>query len=89
MNYVVKYKLYFHTYNTEIEARLIVPNGLSYFDGEMNKTVHHELEAVEYVRAIHKLGRVEELFEVPQSIWDSEWGEIGATSLTVLRCWIG
>ena len=37
----------------------------------------------------HKLGEIDKLFKVPQEIYDSEYGELGATSLKILRCWIG
>ena len=89
MQYIVKYKLYFHTFNKEIEDTVSVENGLSYFDGEMNASVYNERDAVHYVKSMHKQGEIEKLFQVPQEIYDSEWGEVGATSLKVLRCWIG
>ena len=89
MQYVVKYKLFFHTFNKEIENTIKVDNGLSYFNGEMNCSVYNERDAVEYVKATHKLGEIEKLFKVPQEIYDSEYGEVGATSLEILRCWIG
>ena len=44
---------------------------------------------VDYVKAIHKLGEIDKLFKIPQEIYDSEYGEVGATSLKILRCWIG
>ena len=47
------------------------------------------IDAVEYVKATHKLGEIEKLFKVPQEIYDSEYGEPGATSLKILRCYIG
>ena len=89
MQYIVKYKLYFHTFNKEIEDTVSVENGLSYFDGEMNASVYNERDAVHYVKSMHKQGEIEKLFQVPHEIYDSEWGEVGATSLKVLRCWIG
>ena len=89
MQYVVKYKLFFHTFNKEIEDIIKVDNGLSYFNGEMNCSVYNERDAVDYVKATHKLGEIEKLFKVPQEIYDSEYGEPGATSLKILRCWIG
>ncbi len=45
-----------------------------------------QADAVEYVKAIHKLGEIEKLFKVPQEVYDSEYGEVGATSLKILRC---
>ena len=89
MHYVVKYKLWFHTFNKEVEDTVKVDNGLSFFDSEKNCTVYNERDAVHYVKSMHKQGEVEKLFQVPQEIYDSEWGEVGATSLTVLRCYIG
>ena len=89
MQYIVKYKLFFHTFNKEIEDTLAVDNGLSFFDGERNCNVYNERDAVHYVKSMHKQGEIEKLFQVPQEIYDSEYGEVGATSLKVLRCWIG
>ena len=89
MHYVVKYKLFFHTFNKTIEDTIKVNNGLSYFNGERNCSVYNESGAVEYVKASHKQGEIERLFRVPQEIYDSEYGEVGATTLKILRCWIG
>ena len=89
MQYVVKYKLFFHSFNKEIEATFKVDNGLSYFNGEKNCSVYNEADAVDFVIAIHKLGEIDKLFKVPQEIYDSEYGEVGTTSLKILRCWIG
>jgi hypothetical protein len=55
----------------------------------MNCTVNSEPDAVAYVKNLHKTEGAEKLFKVPQSIYDSEYGEVGATSLTILRCWVG
>ena len=88
MQYVVKYKLFFHTFNKGIEDTIKVDNGLSYFSGEKNCSVYNEADAVDYVKAIHKLGVIDKLFKVPQEICDSEYEKIGATSLKILRCWI-
>ena len=88
MQYVVKYKLLFHTFNKKIEDTIKVDNGLSYFNGERNCSVYNETDAVDYVKATHKLGEIEKLFKVPQEIYDSEYGEVGATSLKILRCWV-
>ena len=89
MQYLVKYKLFFHTFNKEIEDTIKVDNGLSYFNGERNCSVYKVADAVAYVKTIHKLGEIEKLFNVPQEIYDSEYGEVGTTSLKILRCWIG
>ena len=89
MQYVVKYKLFFHTFNKEIEDTIKVDNGLSYFNGERKCNVYNEADVVDYVKAIHKLGDIEKLFKVPQEIYNSEYGEVGASSLEILRCWIG
>ena len=35
MQYIVTYKLYIHIFNKEIEDKIAVDNGLSFFDGEM------------------------------------------------------
>ena len=89
MQYLVKYKLFFHTFNKEIEDTIKVDNGFSYFNAERNCSVYNEADAVAYVKAILKLGKIEKLFKVPQEIYDSEYGEVGATSLKILRSWIG
>ena len=89
MHYVVRYKLYLHSWNKEIEDTVSVENGLSYFDGEMNKSVYNESGAVEYVKSMHKLKEIEKFARIPEEIYSSEIGEIGATSLKILRCWIG
>ncbi len=89
MQYVVKYKIIFHTFNKEIEDTIKVDNGLCYFNGERNCSVYNEADAVEYLKAKHKLEEIENLFKVPQEINDSEYGELGATSLKILRYWKG
>ena len=89
MNYVVRYKLYLHSWNKEIEDTVSVENGLSYFDGEMNKSIYNERDAVHYVKSMHKLKEIEKFASIPEEIYSSEVGEIGATSLKILRCWIG
>ncbi len=88
MQYVVKYKLFFHTFNKEIEDSIKVDNGLSYFNGEIKCSVYNETDAVDYVKTVHQLGEIDKLFKVPQEIYDSEYGEVGATSLKILNCWI-
>ena len=88
MHYLVKYKLFFHTFNKEIEDTIKVYNGLSYFNGEKNCSVYNEAEAVCYVKTTHKLEEIDKLFKVPQEIYDSEYGKVGATSLIILNCCI-
>ena len=55
----------------------------------MNRSVYSEKDACDYVRSTHKAGDIEKLFKIPQEIYDSEYGQPGATSLKILRCWIG
>ena len=55
----------------------------------MNCEVNSERDAVAYIKNLHKVEGAEKLFNVPQEIYDSEYGEIGASSLTVLRCYVG
>ena len=88
MQYVVKYKLVFHTFKKEIEEKIIIDNGFSSFNAERNCSVYNEADAVEYVKAVHKLGEIVKLFKVPQKIYDSEYGKVGVTTLKILRCWI-
>ena len=45
MQYIVKYKLFFHTFNKEIEDTIKVDNGLSYFNGEKNCNAYYEADA--------------------------------------------
>ena len=80
MQYIVKYKLFFHTFNIQVEGKIKVNNGFSYFNVEINFRVYNVTDAVEYVRATHKIGEEEKLFKVPQEIYDSEYVEVGATS---------
>ena len=89
MHYNVKYKLFFHIFNKEIENTIKIDNGITYFNGEINCSVYNEADAVLYVKTTHKLGKIEKLFKVPQEIYDSEYGEIGTTSLKILKCWVG
>ena len=89
MQYVVKYKLFFHTFKKEIESTIKVDNGLSYFNGERNCSVYNEIYAADYVKAIHKLREIDKLFKIPKEIYDNEYGEVGAISLKIIRCCIG
>ena len=71
-----------------MEEKLEITNGTKFFDGEMNRSVYSEKDACDYVRNTHKVGDIEKLFKVPQEIYDSEYEEVGATSLKILKCWI-
>ena len=68
MHYVVKYKLFFHTFNKETEAKIKVESGLSYFDGERNRKVYQQADAVDYVKATHKHEDIEKLFKVEEDV---------------------
>ena len=87
-DYKVKYQLFFHTFNKTVEEKLEIANGTNFFDGEMNRSVYSEKDACDYVRSTHKSGDIEKLFNVPQEIFDSEYGEVRATTLKILRCWV-
>ncbi len=89
-NYIVKYQLHLHTFNKTEEEKISVERGTRYFNRElgMNCTVNHELDAVAYVKHLHKTEGAEKLFKFPQEVHDNSEG-IGATSLTILRCWVG
>ena len=89
MQYLVKYKLFFHTFNKTVEEKLEIANVTEFFDREMNRFVYSEKDACDYVRNTHKVGDIKQLFKIPQEIYDSEYGKVGATSLKILRCWIG
>ena len=86
MRYVFKNKLFFHSFNKEIKDTIKVDNGLSYFNGERKCSVYNEADAVDYVKAIFKLNDIEKLFKVPQKVYYTELGKLGATSLKILRC---
>ena len=86
---MVNYKLFFHAFYKEIEGTIEVDSGLSYLNGERNCSAYNEANVIDYVKATHRLGDIEKLFKVPQEIYDSEYGELGATTLRILRCWIG
>ena len=75
MQYVIEYKLFFHTFNKEIEDTIKLDNGLSNFNVERNCSVYNEADAVEFIKGTHKLGEIEKLFKVPLAIYDSEYGE--------------
>ena len=89
MHHNVKYKIFFYTFNKETEDTIKVDNRLSYFNGEINCSVYNEANAVLYVKAIHKLGKIEKLYKVPQEIYNSEYGDVEATSPKIIRCWTG
>ena len=72
-----------------MEEKLEIADGNNFFDGEMNSSVYSEKDVWDYIRSTHKEGDIEQLFKVPQEIYDSEYREFGATSLKILRCWIG
>ncbi|MDA9558601.1 hypothetical protein N9R86_01560 [Alphaproteobacteria bacterium] len=82
----MKYKLFFHTFNKETEDSIKVGSGLSYFDGERNRKVYQQADAIDYVKATHKHGDIEKLFKVPQDIYDSEYGDVGATTFKKIYC---
>ena len=88
-NYNVKYKLHFHTFNKILEEKIKIKGGTTFFFEGRNRIVLKEKDAVDYVRATHKNGDVEKLFKVPEEVYSSEYGEVGATSLTILSCWLG
>ena len=88
MLFKVNYKLFFHTFNIEIEGSVKVPQGISYFNGERNCIVNNDYYAVDYVKVSHKQGLIKKLFKIPQEIYDSEHGEVGATSIKILGCCI-
>ena len=85
----VKYQMHFHTFNKTVEEKLEITNGTSFFDGERNRSVFSEKDACDYVKSTHKAGDVQKLFKVPQEVYDSEHKHMGATSLKILRCWVG
>jgi hypothetical protein len=88
-NYIVKYQINLHTYNKTEEEKISVERGLRYFNeiDAMNYTVNSEPDAVAYVKNLYKTEGAEKLFTVPQEVYDNAEG-IGATSLTILRCWV-
>ena len=79
-DYKVKYQLHFHTFNKTVKEKLEIANGTNFFDGEMNRNVYSEKDAVDYVRTLHKDGEIRKLYEVPEELYSSEWGDTGATS---------
>ena len=88
-NYNVKYKLHFHTFNKIVEEKLKIKYGTNFFYEGRNRAVYNEKDAVDFVKATHKNGEVDKLFKIPEEIYSSEYGEVGATSLTILSCWLG
>ena len=43
MQYVVKYKLFFHNFNMEVYGPVLIENGLAFFYGEQNSNVYNEI----------------------------------------------
>ncbi len=86
-DYNVKYKLHLHKFNKRVEEKIKIKNGSTFFYEGRNRTVYNEKDAVDYVRAIHKNGEVEKLFNFFEETSSSEDGEVGASSLTILSCW--
>ena len=70
-----------------MEEKLKIANSTNFFDREVNRSVYSEKDACDYIGSTHKAGDIEHLFKVPQEIYDSEYGEVGATTLKILRCW--
>ena len=70
MQYVLKYKLFFHTFNKKIKETIKVDKGLSYFNEEINRRVCYETDAIDYFIAMHKLVEIEKLLKVPQKTYD-------------------
>ncbi|MEC8100349.1 MAG: hypothetical protein VX089_03945 [Pseudomonadota bacterium] len=89
MQYIVRYKLFFHTFNKKIEGTIKKDNGLFYFNRKINCNVYNESDAVNYVKALHNLGEIEKLFKLPQHIYDSEYVKVISTVMKILRCWTG
>lgn len=88
INYNVKYKLHLHTLNKIIEEKTNIQNGSTFFYEGRNRTVYTAKDAVDYVKATHKNGEVAKLITVPEEIYSNEYGELGATSLTILSWWL-
>ena len=80
--------MHFHSFNKIVEEKLEIANGTFFFDGKMSRSVLSEKDACDYVKSRHKVGDVEKLFKIPQEIYDSEYENVGATSLKILRCWV-
>ena len=89
MQYIVKYRLFFHTLYKEIEDTIKTDNGLSYFIGKRTFSVYNEYDAIDFIKASHKLGEIDKLCKVSLEIYNSEYSKVSATSLKILKCWIG
>ena len=88
MQYIVKYKLFFHTFNKKIYDTIKIASGVAYFNAERNCMVHSQADAASDVKVMHKIGKIKQLFKVPLEVYDSEYIEVGATTLKILRCYI-
>ena len=71
-----------------MEEKLQIANVTNFFDGEMNRSVYSDRDACDYLRSTHKAGDIEQVFKMPQEIYDSEYREVSATSQKILRCWV-
>ena len=70
-----------------MEEKPEIAHGTTFFGREMNRSVHSEKDACDYVRSTHKAGDIEKLFKIPEDIYSSKHADVGATALKILRCW--
>ena len=87
MDYFVKYKLHFHTFNKIVVDNLLVYSGTDFFYEGMNRKVRNVKDAVDFVKAAHRTGNIKKLFKLPEEVFTSNNQETGATSLHILKCW--
>ena len=81
MQYVINYKLFFRTFNKEVEDIIKADYVLSYFNGKRNYNIYKEVDTDGLVIVTHKPGKIDKLFKIPQEIYDSEYSRLGATSV--------
>ena len=84
---MISYKSFLHTFNGQIKDIIKFDNDLYFFYEDRKSDVHNEIYEVHYVKSIHNIVGNEKLFKAPQEIYDSEYIELSATTLKVLKSW--
>ena len=86
MQYVIKYKLFFHSFNKQLIDTIKVNNRLSSIYVDKNYSVYNEPDLIDYVKTIYKQGEIEKLFKIPEKTYCSEYREVDTITLKILRC---
>ena len=83
---MISYKVFLYTLNEQIKDIIKFDNDLYCFYEDRNSNVDNEIDEVHYVKSIHNIVKHEKLFKAPQETYDSEYIELSATNLKILKC---